>query len=93
MLRPPEAIPEQGLPEVGDLNFFEPTSAFINAQRKRIELVVQSLRRVAEGTALEGKVVSAGYTEGIAELSPRKAQALARKFEKYLEASVAASGA
>ncbi len=93
MLSNPEGIPDQGLPDSNDLNFFEPDGAFLDAQRNRIKLVAHSLRQVAKGIVVDGRVVSSRYTDGISGLPPEVADKLAKELEDYYEASLAACGA
>jgi len=57
MLEVPEGIPVQGLPNIDDLSFFEPSRKFILFRLKRIEEVVQAFEDILYGNRLKWKTL------------------------------------
>lgn len=66
----PVGIPEAGLPEPEELNFFISSASFLRSRQRDIDSVVEALRAVQEGREIPGKVVSRRYTDGLARLQP-----------------------
>jgi hypothetical protein len=77
-------IPRQGLPEVADLNFFEPNAAWLTRRIQAIRDVADALQLAASGVALTKKVISSRYTEGISTLSVSTALALADDLRRHV---------
>lgn len=72
----PGGIPEQGLPDVGDLNFFDVSDSFISRRRSSIRVVRDAIDALLEGRAPEGKVISSRYTNALPEVAPDALRAL-----------------
>jgi hypothetical protein len=80
-----ERIPQEALPSLAQLNFFHPKSGWLFQRIAAIESIANGLNRVAQGKPLEGKVYSTRYTEGIVQLDPAAAGALAKRLGEYVE--------
>ncbi len=84
-------FPDQALPEVEDLNFFDVPSPFLVKRLEKIRSVSEGLGRVEEGRPVEEKVVSNRYTEGLVDLKPKAAGRLREHLDQYaagVEASI-----
>jgi len=66
----PGGIPEQGLPDVDDLNFFDVSDSFVSRRRSSIRVVRDAVDALLAGRDPEGKVISSRYTEGLPEVAP-----------------------
>jgi len=84
LLPPPVGVPEQGLPDVEELNFFVPTDSWRNERIQKIRLVADALEGVRAGESLPGKVISGRYGGGLSDISPRAAAALRDKLRLFL---------
>lgn len=61
-----DLIPEPDeVADIPNLNWFEPTSRFFATRKNRLDSVIDALERLQRGLALESKVVSTRYTEGL----------------------------
>lgn len=78
----PDAIPEQGLPDVVELNFFEPTERWFAGRKGKISLVADALEKVSRAEPLTGEVISARYTEGLPLVKQRATRSLARELRR-----------
>ena len=78
MLPAPTSIPEQGLPDESQLNFFAPSEQWVTSRIQKIADVSNALDRIAAGEDLTSKVISTRYTAGLPIVSP-KARAKLRK--------------
>jgi hypothetical protein len=76
MLPTPENVPAQGLPNVGDLNFFVPTEQWMRSRLKIIASVKAAFEAIAAGAPPDGKVVSSRYAEGLKKLPASSASGL-----------------
>jgi len=79
-------FPQQGIPEVGDLNFFEVPSEFFARRLKAIRTAAEGLRCVEEGRPIDGKVLHTRYTLGLPKVEPTAAKKLRRHLTEYSEA-------
>ncbi|GMU40671.1 MAG: hypothetical protein AMXMBFR23_15370 [Chloroflexota bacterium] len=77
----PGGIPEQGLPDPDELNYFEATGQFLDRRRRMIGEVAHALRCVAHGGAIDGKIVSGRYTAGLPKVPGPAALELAELLE------------
>jgi hypothetical protein len=82
----PDAIPEQGLPDVADLNFFEPTQRWLASRMSKINLVADSLEKVSRAEPLTREVISARYTEGLPLVKQSATRSLARDLRRLTSA-------
>ena len=53
-----------------EMNWFEPTEAFLRTRQARVDTVVKALDRLADGHALDFKVVASRYTAGLPSIDP-----------------------
>jgi hypothetical protein len=84
LLPPPPNIPPQGLPEIEDLNFFEPTAAWADRRSAAVRLVVAALDARLAGSQMPTKVISTRYTEGLAMLPVPAATALRSELVRHI---------
>jgi hypothetical protein len=82
----PDAIPEQGLPEIVELNFFEPTERWLAGRKGKISLVADALEKVSRAEPLTREVISARYTEGLPAVKQRATRSLARELRRFTAA-------
>ncbi|MEC9114456.1 MAG: hypothetical protein VX650_08945, partial [Actinomycetota bacterium] len=82
--------PEQAIPSVRDLNFFEVPMTFFAKRLEAIKTASQGLRCVEEGRPVEGKVLHTRYTEGLPQVAPSAARKLRLHLDKYSVAVEAA---
>jgi hypothetical protein len=80
----PPGIPEQGLPDLVDLNFFEPTPAWWSRRIAAIKQVADALDQRVQGKKVSGKVIATRYAEGLQTLPQPVAAKLRRELLKYL---------
>jgi len=66
----PAGVPSNGLPEPGELAYFEETARFLFRRYGTISTVRAALDRVADGRRPKGKVISSRYTKGLPQLKP-----------------------
>lgn len=83
-------FPEQAIPSVRDLNFFEVPMTFFTKRLEAIKTASQGLRCVEEGRPVEGKVLHTRYTEGLPQVAPSAAKKLRLHLDKYSVAVEAA---
>lgn len=76
-------FPDQALPDVDDLNFFDVPSSFLAKRLETIRSVSEGLRRVEEELPVGEKVVSSRYTKGLADLNPEAAGRLREHLDRY----------
>lgn len=79
----PNGIPEQGLPDISELSFFEETPDFTDKRRNAVIKVSDALSDVAEGKSLREKIISTRYTNGLASVDKRKARELSDYLKEY----------
>ena len=76
-------IPDQALPDVEDLNFFDVPSSFLVKRLEKVRSVSEGLGRAEEELPVEGKVVSSRYAKGLADLKPKAAGRLREHLDRY----------
>lgn len=86
MLKLPTGIPEQGLPEVKDLSFFQAKDAFIRTQRQSVADVVAAYRTVLSGQRLTSKVITTRYGDGLPSVPREQLSKRLAELEAYLNA-------
>lgn len=66
-----DLIPEpDDLPDLPDLNWFEPTKRFFATRQNRLDSVIGGLERLQADLPLDTKVVSSRYTDGLPGVDP-----------------------
>ena len=83
LLPPVSKFPDQALPDVEGLNFFDVPSSFLAKRLEKVRSVSEGLGRVEEELPVEGKVVSSRYTKGLADLKPEAAGRLREHLDRY----------
>lgn len=84
LLPMPTGVPEQGLPSLDELNFFQPTETWLRMRLKKIRVVSDALSAVLDGTPLAGKVISDRYSTGLNKMGRREAKELKHHLEMLL---------
>lgn len=79
----PVGIPEEGLPEPDELNFFVPTPPFFRARLQDIDSVLAALIAVEERRPIVGKVVSERYSQGLGRIESAAIADLRRDLETF----------
>ncbi len=82
----PSGIPEQGLPEIEELSFFEASADFIEKRNSSVKKVANALNDVLEGKALREKIISTRYSKGLPNIERSAAKKLAILLEEYASA-------
>ena len=72
LLPTPSGVPEQGLPPLDKLNFFDPTEKWIEGRFKKIREVSDALGAVLVGDPLPGKVIPGRFRPWSSERPPSK---------------------
>jgi len=72
MLEVPGGIPEQGLPPIEELSFFQVDEAFIESRRRSVIDVVTALRAVLSGQPLAAKVITSRFGDGLRSVSRKE---------------------
>ena len=90
LLPNPEGIPLQGLPDLDELNFFEPSNTWLERRIRTIEEVVKALVAIDAGGA-PGHVVASRYGKSLIDVGPKQRKALGDRLSSYA-ASVRAAG-
>jgi hypothetical protein len=83
----PEGIDPALLPDISELNLFEPTDAFVSFRRRQTSQVADALASVEAGLPVSGKAVASRYTEGLPAVNPRRAAVLRGWLQEILEAT------
>ena len=83
-LLPPSGVPEQGLPPLDKLNFFDPTEKWIEGRYKKIREVSDALGAVLNGDPLPGKVIAGRYAPGLVSVHPASVARLKKVLDLYL---------
>jgi hypothetical protein len=84
-------IPKQGLPDVNDLNFFKPSSSWLDRRIRTIESVVAALDSIDSGGA-PGRVVASRYGRSLADIGVNSRHALRNRLASYASAARSALG-
>lgn len=82
----PIGIPEQGLPEIEELNFFEHNDPFIVRRKKIINNVLEGINAISEGRPPQNKIISSRYSIGLKNIHMRKICLLKNFILKYSNA-------
>jgi hypothetical protein len=85
LLAIPQVIPEQGLPDPEELNFFQPTDSWLRGRVAKICLVADALEAVMSGKPLKESVISHRYTAGLPSVPRRAARALRDDLRHFAE--------
>lgn len=78
MLDVPKGIPLQGLPDLDNLSFFEPSERFFTERIHKINEVVKAIEIVIAGRPLIKKVITTRFGNGLPEVDRRH---LVERFE------------
>jgi hypothetical protein len=90
LLPEPLGIPEQGLPDPSDLNYFIPDAAFFRRRWESVSEVTETLREIAIGQPIRGKVVAPRYGPSLEKRAPAELAALTQMLTEYRDATAAA---
>ena len=82
----PEGVPEQALPGVDDLNWFEVPESFLTRSVARIRTVASGLELASVGRRPEQKIVSTRYSEGLLGVDRAVARDLSEHLSTYADA-------
>jgi len=80
----PSDIPDESLPDLEQINFFEHSGAFVARRRKKIESIGRALRELEEGRIPSGKILHQRYDEAIAAVDVGARRRLAQRLETFL---------
>ena len=83
----PAGIPDDALPDLSEVNFFETTPKFVLARRKPVAAVSGALSAVSAGSAVDAHVVSSRYAPTLATIDRQATRALSARLERYLDAT------
>lgn len=84
MLDLPHGIPEQGLPQIEDLSFFQVDGAYIRNRRQSVADVVAALQTVLAGQPLTAKVVTTRFGDGLPSVSKEELTKRVAELANYL---------
>lgn len=85
LLPNPEGIPMQGLPDLDELNFFEPSKTWLERRIRTIEDVIHCLKEIDANRA-PGHVVASRYGGSLMEIGTLPRQALLDRLTTYVAA-------
>src|SRR5690606_26764291 len=80
----PEPAPLPETVEGESLNWFVTSDRFLRTRRQRLESVITALEVIAAGRALDVKVVSRRYTEGLPGVTREDRDALAEHLRRFV---------
>jgi hypothetical protein len=80
----PSGIPEQGLPEMNELNFFAGNNMFIIRRRKTIHDVFKGINNILNNVRLSRNLISSRYSNGLRNINTGKLKKLGEFLEDYL---------
>lgn len=84
MLDLPVGIPEQGLPQIEDLSFFQANDGHLRARRQAVADVVAALRNVLSDEPLTAKVITSRYGDGLPSVHRAELTKRATELADYL---------
>lgn len=84
LLTKPSGIPEQGLSEMDELNFFMGDNEFIRRRRKIIEVVYKGIKNILNSRPLSKKLISLRYSKGLRTINKDKLEKMNNLLENYL---------
>lgn len=86
LLPEPASIPQEGLPPVEELSYFNPTRRFYDRNLGDLRQIIAALSAAKEGRAPAGRVISTRYGEGLPKVPVAAAKRLKRDLSQYAEA-------
>lgn len=86
MLRIPEGIPEQGLPDLRELSFVVATEEQLAGFKQNLAQVVEAIRCVLAGDEPTGRVITPGYASALSSVPREELANRERELSTYLEA-------
>lgn len=87
----PSGVPEQGLPAIDELNFFDPTPSFFERRLRTTELVRDRLVDLENDSRTSVKLIASRYGEGLNQMKPRDVAWLRDDLTSYCNAVRASS--
>jgi hypothetical protein len=84
--KPRNVLPEQALPDVSQLSFFEPSGKFIERRKQTLRMVIHALDARTNAGRPKGKVISGRYTSGLRRLDLSAAKKLRSRLRGYARA-------
>lgn len=84
ILARPSGIPDQGLPEIDELNFFMGVNTFIIRRRKSIEDVYKGIKNILNGDRSLKKLISSRYSNGLSNIKKEKLEKMENLLGNYL---------
>lgn len=82
----PSAVPEQGLPAVEELNFFDPTPSFFERRLRTTELIRERLVDLENPSRTSAKLIASRYGDGLNRMKPRDVASLRDDLTSYCNA-------
>lgn len=64
-LTKPVNVPEQGLPELKELNFFSFNKGFLERRKEIIKNVYEAVLNISKDERVKNKIISSRYTAGL----------------------------
>jgi hypothetical protein len=86
LLPEPAVIPQEGLPPIDELSFFNPTPRFYDRNLSDLRQIISALSAIREGGSLAGRVISTRYGQGLPDISAAAARRLYKELSRYAEA-------
>lgn len=81
----PTDVPDESLPDLDELNFFEHSDAFITRRRKKIETIRRALGELEKGVVPSGKILHGRYDDAIAAVDGGARRRLAQRLDAFLQ--------
>ena len=87
LLHCPVEIPEDGLPDKDELNYFDHSESFVRKKAEKLQSVLSLLEVAIKGAKCKKKMVSGRYDSGISGVGQKKLVKLHKGLSSYLEAT------
>ena len=78
-------IKDEDLPDISDLNFFEPREEIVTTRIKRIEQVIGAIKQILANEPLEKKIIARRYSDGLSHVDHKNLYSLANNLQTYLD--------
>jgi hypothetical protein len=81
----PLGVPENGLPNLDEIAFFEHSTKFARRRLETVAHVVSAVKAIQQGEPLKKKLISGRYTTGLPEVGPQELHPLIEALDPFVE--------
>ena len=80
----PTGVPEAGLPNPDDLNYFVADARFLQRRVRVVQMVQAAIGSVLAGSRVDSKIIAARYGSSLPEVSRESLKVLNERLEPYV---------